>query len=194
MIDDDKDTINNIINGDVDAFEIIIKKYQLRIINLCFKYTKNYSDAEEVAQESFFKAFSSLKKFRFESKFYSWLHRIAINCSLNFINSKEKTKERETISENFGLSGIDSIKVTTLRDTESPFDNYNMVNLAQTIENAYEVLPEELKLMVKLRDIDDMSYDEIVKITSMPVGTVKSRLHRARNILMKKLDNEIDDE
>ena len=172
MIDDDKDTINNIINGDIDAFEIIIKKYQLRIINLCFRYTKNYSDAEEVAQEAFFKAFSSLKKFRFESKFYSWLHRIAINCSLNFINSKEKTKE----------------------DTESPFDNYNMVNLAQTIENAYEVLPEELKLVVKLRDIDDMSYDEIAKITSMPVGTVKSRLHRARDILVKKLDNEIDDE
>ena len=194
MIDDDKDTINNIINGDIDAFEIIIKKYQLRIINLCFKYTKNYSDAEEVAQESFFKAFSSLKKFRFESKFYSWLHRIAINCSLNFINSKEKTKERETISENFGLSGIDSINVTTLGDTESPFDNYNMVNLAQTIENAYEVLPEELKLVVKLRDIDDMSYDEIAKITSMPVGTVKSRLHRARDILVKKLDNEIDNE
>jgi RNA polymerase sigma-70 factor, ECF subfamily len=192
MIDDDKDTINNIINGDIDAFEIIIKKYQLRIINLCFKYTKNYSDAEEVAQESFFKAFSSLKKFRFESKFYSWLHRIAINCSLNFINSKEKTKERETISENFGLSGIDSIKVT--RDIESPFDNYNMVDLAQTIENAYEVLPEELKLVVKLRDIDDMSYDEIAKITSMPIGTVKSRLHRARDILIKKLNNEIDDE
>ena len=79
-------------------------------------------------------------------------------------------------------------------DTESPFDNYNMVNLAQTIENAYEVLPEELKLVVKLRDIDDMSYDEISKITSMPVGTVKSRLHRARDILVKKLDNEIDDE
>jgi RNA polymerase sigma-70 factor (ECF subfamily) len=65
MIDDDKDTIINIINGDIGAFEIIIKKYQLRIINLCFKYTKNYSDAEEVAQEAFFKAFSSLKKFRF---------------------------------------------------------------------------------------------------------------------------------
>ena len=69
-----------------------------------------------------------------------------------------------------------------------------MVNLAQTIENAYEVLPEELKLVVKLRDIDDMSYDEIAKITNMPVGTVKSRLHRARDILVKNLDNEIDDE
>jgi RNA polymerase sigma-70 factor (ECF subfamily) len=81
-----------------------------------------------------------------------------------------------------------------LGDTESPFDNYNMVNLSQTIENAYETLPKELKLVVKLRDIDDMSYDEIAKITSMPVGTVKSRLHRARDILVKKLDNEIDDE
>jgi RNA polymerase sigma-70 factor (ECF subfamily) len=69
-----------------------------------------------------------------------------------------------------------------------------MVNLSQTIENAYETLPKELKLVVKLRDIDDMSYDEIAKITSMPVGTVKSRLHRARDILVKKLDNEIDDE
>ena len=194
MQDDDKEILNEIINGNVSKYEIIILKYQARIISLCFRYTKSYPDAEDVAQESFLKAFNSLHKFRFESKFYSWLHRIAINCSLNFINSKEKTKERETISENFGLSGIDSIKVTTLRDTESPFDNYNMINLAQTIENAYEVLPEELKLVLKLSDIDDMSYDEIAKITSMPVGTVKSRLHRARDILVKKLDNEIDDE
>ena len=87
MFDDDTEIIEEIINGDIDKYEYIIKKYQLRIINLCYKYTKNHSDTEDVAQESFLNAYNSLSKFRFESKFYSWLHRIAINCSLNLPTS-----------------------------------------------------------------------------------------------------------
>ena len=80
----------SVIDGKTRDFELLVKKYQLRIISLCQKYTKNYHDAEEVSQEAFVKAINSLSNFRFESKFYSWLHRIAINCSLNYINSKEK--------------------------------------------------------------------------------------------------------
>ena len=83
MQDDDRPVLDEIISGNSSKYEIIINKYQARIISLCFRYTKSYPDAEEVAQEAFLKAYNSLNKFRFESKFYSWLHRIAINCSLN---------------------------------------------------------------------------------------------------------------
>ncbi|MBT3548548.1 MAG: sigma-70 family RNA polymerase sigma factor [Gammaproteobacteria bacterium] len=189
MHDDDKEILEEILDGNISKYEVIIHKYQARIISLCFRYTKSYPDAEEVAQESFLKAFNSLHKFRFESKFYSWLHRISINCSLNYINSKEKTKEKETISENSGLNeGRREIS------SETPYNAYNMQIMAETIESVYNSLPDDLKLMIKLRDIDDLSYDEMTKIAKLPIGTIKSKLHRAREILTKALGKYIDDE
>jgi RNA polymerase sigma factor (sigma-70 family) len=98
-IEDDEQIIENCISGDVDSFRYLVDKYQLRIINACYKYTKNLDDAEDVAQEVFLKAYSNLDKFKFDSKFYSWIYRIAINTSLNYINSKEKRQEKETISD-----------------------------------------------------------------------------------------------
>ena len=189
MQDDDKPVLDEIINGNISKYEIIINKYQARIISLCFRYTKSYPDAEEVAQEAFLKAYNSLNKFRFESKFYSWLHRIAINCSLNYINSKEKTKEKETISENSGLTehkGVTSV--------ETPYNAYNMQTMAEKIESVYNSLPEDLKLVIKLRDIDDLSYDEMSKATKLPTGTIKSKLHRAREILTRALEEYTEDE
>jgi len=186
MTDDDSEIIESILSGDASKYELIIKKYQSRIINLCFKYTKNYHDAEEVAQESFVRAYKSLDKFRYDSKFYSWLHRISINCSLNYINSKEKQKEKETISENICLNDQESNI-----SQETPYNAYNMENIANKIGKIYENLPEDLKLMIKYRDIDDLTYDEIAKKADLPVGTVRSRLHRAREILLKELEKNI---
>lgn len=185
MTDDDKFLIHEILGGNVEKYEIIIKKYQSRIISLCFKYTKNIQDAEEVAQVSFLKAYNSLGKFRFESKFYSWLHRIAINCALNYINSKEKQKEKETISENIGLNPRGDIL-----SQDTPYNSYNMTKMAEKIDIAYNDLPEDLKLVVKLRDIDDMSYEKIAIKAEMPIGTVRSKLHRARELLLKALDED----
>ena len=189
MQDDDKPVLDEIISGDISKYELIINKYQARIISLCFRYTKSYPDAEEVAQEAFLKAYNSLNKFRFESKFYSWLHRIAINCSLNYINSKEKTKEKETISENSGLT--EQEKNT---NGETPYNAYNMQIMAEKIESVYNGLPEDLKLVIKLRDIDDLSYDEMSKVTKLPTGTIKSKLHRAREILTRALEKHTEDE
>ncbi len=187
---DDFSIIRKCLDGDIDIFEVIVKKYQSKIINLCYKYTKNYADAEEAAQQSFLRAFNSLDKFRFESKFYTWMHRIAINCSLNYINSKEKRKENETISDNLGLSNKEIRAV----DTETPYNNYNMVELAKHTENVYNSLPEELKLMIKLRDIEDLSYEEISLKTRIPIGTVRSRIHRGRELMMNSLEKFIKDE
>ena len=189
MKDDDSEIIQSVISGDTSKYELIIKKYQSRIINLCYKYTKNYHDAEEVAQESFIRAYNSLNKFRYDSKFYSWLHRISINCSLNYINSKEKQREKETISENSCLKEQESII-----SQETPYNTYNMENIAGKIGKIYEDLPDDLKLMIKYRDIDDLTYDEIAKKAKLPVGTVRSRLHRARDLLLQEIEKSTQDD
>ena len=189
MIDDDSEIIESILSGDPSKYELIIKKYQVRIIGLCYRYTKNHHDAEEVAQESFLRAYKSLDKFRYDSKFYSWLHRISVNCSLNYINSKEKLKEKETISDNIGLSEQEDNS-----SQETPYNTYNMEDIADKIARLYENLPGDLKLMVKYRDIDDMTYDEIARKANLPIGTVRSRLHRARDILLKEIEANTEDE
>ena len=183
MIDDDYKIIKSVIDGKTRDYELLVKKYQLRIISLCQKYTKNYHDAEEVSQEAFVKAFNSLGNFRFESKFYSWLHRIAINCSLNYINSKEKNREKETISENSGL--------TDKRISEESPDSYlELENLAGDIKVTYDNLSTDLREVFRLSDIEGLSYEEISNKMNIPIGTVRSRLHRARETLLRIFNNK----
>jgi len=184
ITDDDRATVERIINGNIDDFALLVGKYQLRIINLCLRYTKNYHDAEEVAQESFIRAYKSLPNFRFDSKFYSWLHRIAVNCSLNYINSKEKTKEKETITENTGLS-------ETRASDESPDDYYNLEELSNRMSKIFESLPSELRDIVTMSDIEGLSYEEISHKINIPIGTVRSRLHRARDLMIKVIKENI---
>ena len=184
ITDDDRATVESIVNGNVDDFALLVGKYQVRIINLCLKYTKNFHDAEEVAQESFIRAYKSLPNFRFDSKFYSWLHRIAVNCSLNYINSKEKTKEKETITENTGLSD-------TRASDENPDDYYNLEELSQRMNKVFESLPHELRDIVTMSDIEGLSYEEISHRINIPIGTVRSRLHRARELMVKSIRENI---
>ncbi len=184
ITDDDRATVERIINGNIDDFALLVGKYQLRIINLCLRYTKNYHDAEEVAQESFIRAYKSLPNFRFDSKFYSWLHRIAVNCSLNYINSKEKTKEKETITENTGLSD------TRVSD-ECPDDHYNLEELSNRMSKIFESLPSDLRGIVTMSDIEGLSYEEISHKINIPIGTVRSRLHRARDLMIKVIKENI---
>ena len=199
-IEDDFTLIRQCLDGNTNSFEIIVKKYQLKIINLSYKYTKNYADAEEVAQQSFLRAFNSLDKFRFESQFSTWMHRITVNCALNYINSKEKMKEKETISIDSGHSSKREdfrnmeVQVPADVNAENPYNHYNMEELAGHTEKVYNSLPEELKLVIKLREIEGMSYDEISLKTGMPIGTVRSRLHRAREILIHSLKDYLPDE
>lgn len=197
-IKDDFTLIRQCLDGDTSSFEFIVKKYQLKTINLSYKYTKNYADAEEVAQQSFLRAFNSLDKFRFESQFSTWMHRITVNCALNFINSKEKMKEKETISIDSGHTskqGDMAIKsqIPAGMEIETPYNHYNMGKLAGHTEKVYNSLPKDLKLVVKLREIEDLSYEEISEKTGMPIGTVRSRLHRAREMMIKALKDYLDE-
>ena len=184
ITDDDRAVVESVINGNIDDFALLVGKYQLRIINLCLRYTKNYHDAEEVAQESFIRAYKSLPSFRFDSKFYSWLHRIAVNCSLNYINSKEKMKEKETITENNGLSD-------TRTSDDNPDDYYDLEELSKKMNKVFESLSSELRDIVIMSDIEGLSYEEISHKIEIPIGTVRSRLHRARDLMVRVIKDKI---
>ena len=185
-IDDDDQIIQSCLSGNTDSFKFLVDKYQVRIINTCYKYTKNLDDAQDVAQEVFIKAYSNLSKFKFESKFYSWIYRIAVNTSLNYVNSKEKRREKETISE-------ESCQIDDTSPTSDPKDYYNMTELVGKVQPLIGKLPEDLRILIELYEIYDYTYEEISKKLSLPIGTVRSRLHRARNMLISDFKN-IQDE
>ena len=185
-IEEDDEIIKRCLSGEVEAFRYLVEKYQIRIINTCFKYTKNLVDAEDVAQEVFLRAYDNLNNFKFDSKFYSWLYRIAVNTSLNYINSKEKRKEKETISDESCLNNLNT-------SPDNPSDYYQMMELIDKVEPLFDNLPDDLKKLLELYEIYDYSYEEISKKLSVPIGTVRSRLHRARSMLISNFKDLYDE-
>tara|TARA_B100001564_G_C20593822_1_gene649214 strand:- start:721 stop:1296 length:576 start_codon:yes stop_codon:yes gene_type:complete len=186
IIKDDDEIIKECLSGNTDSYKNLVDKYQIRIINTCYKYTKNIIDAEDVAQEVFLKAFQNLSSFKSDSKFYSWIYRIAVNTSLNYINSKEKRNEKETISEENCLNSVNLAN-------DSPKEYYQLNELINKIQPLIDNLPDDLRTLIELYEIEDYTYEDISNKLDIPIGTVRSRLHRARNMLIsefKSLDDE----
>ena len=186
-IEEDEEIIEKCLSGDTESYKFLVLKYQARVINTCYKYTKNIIDAEDVAQEVFFKAYQNLANFKFDSKFYSWIYRIAVNTSLNYINSKEKRKEKETISDESCLNN-ESLSV------DNPTEYYKFSELVDKIQPIINNLPDDLKKLIELYEIKDYTYEQISKELSIPIGTVRSRLHRARNMLISEFKATYNDE
>ena len=187
IIKEDDEIIAECLSGNTDSYKYLVEKYQFRIINTCYKYTKNIVDAEDVAQEVFLKAYQNLSTFKSNSKFYSWLYRIAVNTSLNYINSKEKRNEKETISEENCLIDMNISK-------DNPRDYYQLNELINKLQPLMDNLPDDLRTLIELYEIKDFTYDEISKKLSIPIGTVRSRLHRARNMLISDFKRINDEE
>ena len=187
IIQDDDQIIKECLSGNADSYKNLVDKYQIRIINTCYKYTKNIVDAEDVAQEVFLKAFQNLSSFKFDSKFYSWIYRIAVNTSLNYINSKEKRNEKETISEESCLN------IQTISN-DNPGEYYQLNELINKIQPLMDKLPDDLSKLIELYEIKDFSYEDISKSLGIPIGTVRSRLHRARNMLISEFKSIKNDE
>lgn len=187
IIKEDEEIILECLSGNTDSYKYLVEKYQFRIINTCYKYTKNIVDAEDVAQEVFLKAYQNLSTFKSNSKFYSWLYRIAVNTSLNYINSKEKRNEKETISEENCLIDMNISK-------DNPRDYYQLNELINSLQPLMDNLPDDLRTLIELYEIKDFTYDEISKKLSIPIGTVRSRLHRARNMLISDFKRINDEE
>jgi len=171
--------------GDIRAFEVLVNKYQRKVARLLSRMVRDVDEIDDIVQEAFIKAYRALGNFRGESAFYTWLYRIAVNTAKNHLlaASRRPSSLREMgddVSETFDES-------ETLSDIDTPDSVLLSRQIAATVNKAMEELPEELKNAIVLREIEGLSYDEIAEIMNCPIGTVRSRIFRAREAISAKL-------
>ena len=165
--------------GDYRAFDLLVLKYQSRIVSIAFKFVKEIHLAEDISQESFIKAYRSIESFREESAFYTWLYRITANTAKNYLVSKGRRKE-SSISE---LSISENEDFFELPTNDSPEQILMAQSLKDTIYDALSGLPEDTRTALSLREFEGLNYEEIAEIMNCPVGTVRSRIFRGREAL-----------
>ena len=165
--------------GDYRAFDLLVLKYQSRIVSIAFKFVKEIQLAEDISQESFIKAYRSIDSFREESAFYTWLYRITANTAKNYLVSKGRRKE-SSISD---LSISENDDFFELPTNDSPEQILMAQSLKDTIYDALSGLPEDTRTALSLREFEGLNYEEIAEIMNCPVGTVRSRIFRGREAL-----------
>jgi len=183
--DSDKELVERAKQGDLRAFDMLVLKYQRRVFRLVSRLIKNTSEVEDVAQETFIKAFRAMQQFRGDSAFYTWLYRIAVNTAKNHLFSKGKRPI--TLSELAKNEDSESYDVIDAVSNESPEGNLAGLQIAEAVNNAVGKLPEELSTAVILREMDGLSYEEIAEVMNCPIGTVRSRIFRAREAIAQEL-------
>jgi len=185
---DDYSLIRAFHAGDRTAFDIIVLKHKDRVFNLCLRFLGNYHEAEDTAQDVFIKAYGSLRSFRFESSFFTWLYRIAVNTCKNKIKSREYRFKKmsagmDNPEESPGLHRLERLD----DPVSNPALDLEKKETMKALQCAIDSLPPDQKSVVILRDIQGLSYEEMADITGFKLGTLKSRLSRARNALKEKL-------
>jgi RNA polymerase sigma-70 factor (ECF subfamily) len=166
--------------GDRHAFDLLVLKYQQKIVNLVMRYVLDPTEALDVSQEAFIKAYRALPRFRGDSAFYTWLYRIAINTAKNHLESLR----RKPVEYDFDAQDpVYAERHAQLRDDETPEGVAMQEQLRRLLEQAIAALPDELRTAIMLREIEGLSYEEIAAAMDCPVGTVRSRIFRAREAL-----------
>ena len=170
--------------GDKDAFGQLFSKYRYRVMKLLSRYLRDSQEIHDVTQEVFIKAYRAFGEFRQDAAFYTWLYRITVNTAKNHIVSNDKRLNETSLS----IIDLDSIDNNySLRDIDSPEHQLLKEELETTIYQAIETLPEELQVALVLRELQGLSYDDIAEVMGCPVGTVRSRLFRAREFVDKEI-------
>lgn len=180
----DQELVARVQQGDKSAFDLLVRKYQHKIAKLVARYVYDRAEVEDVTQEAFIKAYRAMAGFRGESAFYTWLYRIAINTAKNYLVSQGRrlpttdveSEEAETAEEG-----------SSLREIATPEHSVLTNEIAQTVMKAMNALPEDLRTAITLREIDGLSYEEIAAVMDCPIGTVRSRIFRAREAIDKEL-------
>ncbi|HYP79386.1 MAG TPA: RNA polymerase sigma factor RpoE [Steroidobacteraceae bacterium] len=177
--------VHRVQRGDKTAFDLLVRKYQHKVIKLVTRYLRDQADAEDVAQEAFIKAYRAIPQFRGDSAFYTWLYRIAINTAKNAIVSRD----RSPIDFDLDLQNIEESNSMQLRlaDAETPESLLQTEEIRDTVNRAIEALPEDLRTAIVLRELEGLSYEDIAQAMDCPVGTVRSRIFRAREAIDKRL-------
>lgn len=185
----DEQLVERVQRGDKNAFNLLVKKYQHKVGNLVARYVNNPGDVPDVAQEAFIKAYRALPTFRGESAFYTWLYRIAVNTAKNYLTSQGRRPPSSDVeaeeAEYYGGG-------EALQEVATP-ENLTLTDeIKRTVFSAIEALPEDLRTAITLRELEGLSYEEIAEIMDCPVGTVRSRIFRAREAIDKKLQPLIE--
>ncbi len=180
----DKQLVERVQHGDKKAFDLLVLKYQQRIINLVSRFVYSPSDAQDIAQEAFIKAYRALPNFRGESAFYTWMYRIAVNTAKNHlaVKSRRPLESAQDIDDVVQIEGD-----STLRHQETPEHLLLRDEIQETILKSIEALPEDLKAAITLREVEGLSYEDISSAMDCPIGTVRSRIFRAREAIDKEL-------
>ena len=165
-------------SGDYQAFDLLVLKYQSRLISTAFKFVKDVQIAEDIVQDSFIKAFNALESFREDSSFYTWIYRITVNTSKNFLVSKKRKSELL----NSDLSEEASYEIEPV-ETYSPEDLLQATQLKKIITETIDQLGEDTRTALTLRELDGLSYEQIADVVNCPVGTVRSRIFRGREVI-----------
>jgi RNA polymerase sigma-70 factor (ECF subfamily) len=183
--DIDQRLVERVQQGDKKAFELLVSKYQRKLMRLVLRLVHDYAEAEDVVQEAFIKAYRALPNFRGDSAFYTWLYRIGINTAKNHLVSQGR---RAPTSTDADIDEAETfVDADGLRDINTPESLLASKQIAATVNSAMMTLPEDLRHAITLREIEGLSYDEIAELMVCPIGTVRSRIFRAREAIADKL-------
>ena len=182
----DKKLVKRVQKGDKGAFDLLVLKYQHKIVNLVMRYVRDPELALDITQEAFIKAYRALPRFRGDSAFYTWMYRIAVNTAKNHLAAQR----RRPMDVELDLQDPEQYDLhAKLKETDTP-EGVSLSNeLKETVERAIASLPEDLRTAIILRELEGMSYEEIAQTMECPVGTVRSRIFRARDAISKKVES-----
>jgi len=186
----DQQLVERAQRGEKAAFELLVAKYQRKLVRLLSRFIRDPTEVEDVAQEAFIKAYRALPSFRGDSAFYTWLYRIGINTAKNYLVAMGR--RAPTVSETESADGEGSEESGQVPDYNTPENELMSRQIAETVNRAVEDLPEELRTAITLRELEGLSYEEIASIMNCPIGTVRSRIFRAREAIAEKLRPQLD--
>lgn len=186
----DQQLVERAQRGEKAAFELLVAKYQRKLVRLLSRFIRDPTEVEDVAQEAFIKAYRALPSFRGESAFYTWLYRIGINTAKNYLVALGR--RAPTVTETESADGDSYEESGQVPDLNTPENELMSRQIAETVNSAVEALPEELRTAITLREIEGLSYEEIASMMNCPIGTVRSRIFRAREAIAEKLRPQLE--
>lgn len=181
----DLELVRRVQSGDKSAFDVLVLKYQQKVINLVNRYVHDPHMAMDVSQEAFIKAYRGLKNFRGDSAFYTWLYRISINTAKNHLVSRSRRMPDDDIDAQEAEQYDGGSK---LRENATPENEMMTEEIQATVQKSIQALPDELRIAITLRELEGLSYEEIAEAMNCPIGTVRSRIFRARESIEKELE------
>lgn len=180
----DQALVERVQNGDKRAFDLLVRKYQHKLVSVISRYVNDWSECQDVAQEAFVRAYRAIGSFRGDAQFYTWMYKIAINTAKNYLVSQGRRPPTEDVAVEDAVLFDGAAR---LHESATPERELMRQEIERTVFSTVEALPEELKTAITLREVDGLSYEEIAEAMNCPIGTVRSRIFRAREAIDEQL-------